>query len=526
MGMPILALIFVLISPVLPSPGALAAPPPADTLRVQLTGEPVSLDPSLAEDGISLRILSNTQEGLVGYDGAGDFKPLLAESYQVSKDGLRYEFTLRPGVVWSDGQPLKVADFVFGFRRSLAPATAGKLAEFLFPIRGAREFHAGRSKQLSAVREEKGKLVIELGEPAPHLLGMLALSIAYPQRADRLTGGRWPVGNAIAQLPVVGAYRMVKHEPDQRVLLEANPRYWGGRPPIAKVEMVIVKDDTTAISLFEQGRLDMLTRIPSIDYARLKRDGVVHTDPFHATYFLAFNCRKAPFGDRDWRRAVAASIRRDEIETLVGTGEAAARSWVPRGMEGALPFNATAIRYEDSVAKVKPLAPKQAPVTLGFDSSSRNSSIMEKVQQDLKKYLGLRTRLADADWKTYVKSMKVDPESIYRFGWLAPFNDPITHLLAFTSGNPNNATGCSFPEYDRLVEEISRIKPSPEREKKIQEAQAILVDREALVIPLLHYAQNHAVAARVEGFRVNPFGVLFFREMRLRPTPAPSGAAP
>ena len=464
-----------------------------------------------------MRILANNYDGLVGYDGQGVLQKMLAESYQVSKSGKRYEFKLRPGATWSDGVPVRANDFVTGIRRSLSPESSGKLAEFLFPIQGARNFHSGKTKELPSVREERGNLVIDLEEPTPHFIGVLALSISFPQRQDVLEkiGGKWPTGSAIGSLPVTGPYRMVSHEADKSIWLEANPNYWGGAPSISKVEVVVVKDETTSVHLFEQGRLDILSRVPTIDYERLKKQGVIHTDPFHATYFLAFNCRKEPFNDRDWRRAVAASINRKEIADLLATGEAPARSWVPRGIEGALPFKPEEIRYSDSVQKVKAKAATHEPVTLGFDSNARNSTILEKIQQDLKKNLGLKTTLTQADWKTYVKSLKTDPPQIYRFGWLAPFPDAFTHLYAFRTTNPNNATGCGFPEYDQLVDQISRTKPGPAREKLIWKAQAIIVDREAIVIPLLHYAQTHAVSKRVSDFRVNPFGFLHFKELKL-----------
>src|SRR4051812_2468829 len=95
-------------------------------LRVQLSTEPVSLDPSLAEDGASIRILANTWRGLLD----------LAGPPTVSDGGKKYVFTLKEGVTWSDGAPVKAEQFVLGIRRALAPHTAAKLAPLLLPIRG------------------------------------------------------------------------------------------------------------------------------------------------------------------------------------------------------------------------------------------------------------------------------------------------------------------------------------------------------------------------------------------------------
>lgn len=479
----------------------------ASTLRVHLSGEPVSLDPALAEDGLSLKVLGNLLDGLVGYDGAGKLQNRLAESVAVSPDGKRYEFRLRKEARWSDGKPVQISEFVTGFRRSLAPQTSGRLAELLMPIRGAKEFHSGSSNVLGSVREENGKLVIELEKKAPYFLQVLALSAATPHRQD-------------APGLVTGPYRMASHEPDRKIVLERNANYWGKAPRIARVELVIVRDESTAVNLFDRAKLDIVTRVPTLDYPRLRNEGVLHTDPFHATYFISFNTRKPPFDDPEWRRAVAASIRRKEIADVVATGEAPARSWIPRGIEGYIPYesrDSVTARDEAAISKVKTaLVARPASFEAGFDSSGRNATIMEKVQRDVAANLGLKISLSQSDWKSYVKLIQSDPPAIFRFGWLAPFHDPIPHLQAYTSGNPNNHSGWGDPRYDRLVEEIGSMDPGPEREKKTLEAQRILLDEAVALVPIYHYSQVHAVKPRVSGFRVNPFGVIRFEELELR----------
>lgn len=492
-------------------------------LHVQLAGEPVSLDPALAEDGHSLRVLGNVMDGLLGYDVDGELEPRLAETYQVSANGLRYEFTLRPGARWSDGKPVEARHFVAGLRRALSPETGSKTADFLMPIRGAVSFHAGAARELPGVREEAGKLIVELERPARHFLHVFALTASLPVRDDILAahGGRWPVGLKAGEAVFTGPYRIVTHEPDKRILLESNPAYWGASPKTRTIELDIVRDETTAVNLFDRGKLDILTRVPTLEHARLNRQNALRTDPLLATYYLSFNCGKEPFSDREWRRAVAGSIHKKELVEALQTGETPARSWVPPGLEGHVrPANPdrSAELFAGSVARVRArvLAARPQPrVEAIFDSSDRNALVLEKVQQDLLKGLGLRITLSNLDWKTHIKTLQADPAPIYRFGWLAPFRDPITHLEILTTGNPNNYSGCSLPEYDGLVRRIEALPSGPMREKLIREAQRILVDREAVVVPLFHYVQVHALQPKVKGFRVNPLGTIRFKELEL-----------
>ena len=506
------ALIALLLSGCDLHPASLSA------IQVQLTAEPASLDPTLSEDGVSLRILQNTMEGLVGYDGSGQLQNRLAESYSISSDGLRYEFILKPKARWSDRRPVTAADFVTAIRRALDPQNGSKLAGMLFPIRGAQARYLARgekgreSEKSIAVRDEAGRLVIELQSPAPYFLQVLSLTVAMPQRSDVLAshGGKWP-----ESAPVTGPYRIARHQADRRIQLEPNPHYWDDSRMRRPIEILIVADETTGLNLFEQGKLDIVTKVPSSDIARLRSTPALHTDPYLATFYLSFNHRKPPFNDVHWRRAVSGAVQREELVRALDLGDQPARSWVPAGLEGFIPYADPSSVFAHSMRAVRAKgAPKNAIHAI-FDTSHRNSLIMEKVQHDLKDRLGLKLSLSNLDWKSYLKTIQTDPPPLFRLGMLSPFKDPIQVLQSFVSGDPNNYVGFSHPRYDTLVKEIATLSPGEKRVAKIREAQSILVDQEAIVVPLYHYVQNHLVSARVKNFRVNPFGVIRFDELEL-----------
>ena len=161
--------------------------------------------------------------------------------------------------------------------------------------------------------------------------------------------------------------------------------------------------------------------------------------------------------------------------------------------------------------------PALAPsITAAFDTSGRNSQIMEKIQKDLQNTLGLQISLNNLDWKSYLKQLTTDAPQIYRLGWLAPFRDPVIYLEIFTSGNPSNYSGWSSPVYDQLVSDVRRLPSGEAREAKVRQAEKMLVDDEAIVVPIFHYTQVTAVSKRVEGFRVNPFSVILFREITVK----------
>jgi len=345
----------------------------ARVLRLQISSDPVSLDPALAEDGAALRLLVNMMEGLVGYDASGKLELRLAQSYTVSRGGLRWEFVLKQGLKWSDGQAVTVKDFVTGLRRSLNPKTASKLAEVFSMIRDPEK----------SIREEGGKLVIELSRPVPYLLQALAMSQALPEREDVLNthGGVWPI-----DAPVTGAYRLVKYEPASLMEFERNLQYWRKQSVeeashgFEKVKVFIVADDGTAKNLFEQGRIDLLGRVSAYDEPRFREKGWLRTDPFLATYYISFNTSAGIFSSRDARCAVAQAIDREGLVRSLRTGERYGESWIPLGLEGS--FEHAPKSWKKPVTH---FAKWLASVEADFDSSPRNTQVMEKVQADLKK---------------------------------------------------------------------------------------------------------------------------------------------
>ena len=123
---------------------AFAAPDPVQTLRRSGIGDVSTLDPHLWIDGWEGNIVQDLFQGLTDLDPNINVVPGIAESWTVSADGLRYEFTLRENAAWSDGVPITAADVVYSFRRIMDPATASPMAALLFLIDSAREVNAGK----------------------------------------------------------------------------------------------------------------------------------------------------------------------------------------------------------------------------------------------------------------------------------------------------------------------------------------------------------------------------------------------
>src|SRR5262249_12006566 len=156
---------------------------------------------------------------------------------------------------------------------------------------------------------------------------------------------------------------------NRKIVLKSNPFYWEVSPRVSKVEFQIVVDESTAIHLFETGRLDLLTRVSALDFPRLKQKDLIHTSPLLATYYLTFNCKKFPFQNRVLRQSVANAIKKNEVTEILGAGEIPARSWIPKGLEGFIPFQSSDVHPLQTVSpRVRELLSQIKSLEGGFDS--------------------------------------------------------------------------------------------------------------------------------------------------------------
>jgi oligopeptide transport system substrate-binding protein len=480
-----------------------ATRPDPRQLMVQLSGEPASLDPTLVEEGLSFRILINLMDGLLGYDGEGNLTSRLAESYEISKDQKTYSFKIKPDSKWSDGVLVTGAQIQFAIERALNPKSGSKLSGFL--------------RIIDKMESDQNSIRFILKKPSYSFLQVLTLPITYPLRKEVLDAnqGKWdPLRGK--NVPTNGFYKIESYEPEQKlVLISTQPQ--SSAPQ--KVVLRFIADEATGSHLFEQGQLDVLSRIPAYDHKKYEKADAYRVVPFLATYFLGFNLKKNPFQDRTFRQAVAGSIKKSELVQALGSGEVPARSWIPKGLEGFEPYQENEQGLDPRFAEVAQKVKRQnykKTVVAGFDSSGRNALVMEKIQADLKSQLGWKVVLNNTDWKTFIQSVYRDPAPLFRFGWSSPMMDPLIFLTSFTTNDPFTFTHYSNPRFDQLVEEIQALKPGRIRDQKILKAQKILVEEETLIVPLYHYVSTQVVGPRIETYRVNPFGHTRYEEVRLK----------
>jgi oligopeptide transport system substrate-binding protein len=288
--------------------------PSGNTLRVAMNAVPTTFDPAMAEDGNTIDLLQQVFEGLVQWTPKNTLAPALATKWDISNGGRTYTFHLRPNVKFQDGTSLTAQDVYFSLRRTLDPGLASPVAGYLSAIVGADAVAAGRATDLTGVRViDPLTVAITLTAPRPYWIYTLTYPTDYilsPQEAKQnqvLTSDEVGAGAG------TGPFRLTRYDTGARVLLAANPAYWGGAPKIAGQIRPIVIDAGARRNLYLTGQLDLVDEQKDALDADLKdpaRRNQVQYFPRAETFYLGLNGHVfKPFADPRVRRWPMPPIR-------------------------------------------------------------------------------------------------------------------------------------------------------------------------------------------------------------------------
>jgi len=313
----------------LEGPGA----PKDGVLIFNIASEPHSIDPALADDIASLKVLQHVFEGLANYEPRdGTPVPAAAERWDVSPDGLRWTFHLRPAA-WSNGDPLTAADFAWSWRRAIDPKMPSAYKERLYVVKNARAIARGEAPidSLGVRAEGDRTLVVDLEHPAPYFPWLVCLMVYLPVHRATVEkyGDQWIQP---AHMVHNGAYRLVEARPAESMTFEANPRYRAAKDvKLKKFVFLHVVNDITALNLYETGQCHWLFRIP-LEKMDALRGGPGHMEgPIHASQFYTFNLKRKPLDDVRVRRALALAVDRETIvKRVLRGGEEASERLTPR----------------------------------------------------------------------------------------------------------------------------------------------------------------------------------------------------
>lgn len=475
--------------------------------------EPDSLDPHRAQSLSAHSISRDLFEGLTREGANGEIVPALAQSWEVSADGLRWRFYLRPNLRFSDGSPINASVFVRSFARALQAETAAPYGGQLLVIKGASERLRGQGAEFGVRAIEANVVEIELTQITPNLLARLSLPVAALVQSENVAkhGQLWTRPENIV---CSGAYCLKQWRPLAFIRLQANPHYFeADQVRIPAVRYHVTEDASAEARRFEAGELHLTETIPPGRLAHLRaRFGArLQIAPSLGTFFLGLNLTQPPFkANLPLRQALNLAIDRTRIvELITGTGELPAYGLLPPALGSAMAdgspdraANETAARalYAQAGYSVqKPLV-----VELRYNTSVLNRRLMLAVSVMWEQVLGVQTILRQEEMKVLVQNRKARRiTQAFRGGWNADLADPLDFLDIFAEGSPLNTTGFRSAKFTQLLQQLHQ---STEPVMSAQLARAAHQELMAAqpIIPLFHYTSKHLVSPKLRGYVANP----------------------
>ncbi len=460
-------------------------------LDIQLPAEPNTLDPFHVSDVVGFNIVSNLHTGLMQVNKNGVLENGLAETVSISKDKKVYTFKLRKGITYSDGSPILPEHFLFSFRRALLKSTAARDANFYQNILNSENPEDPKF----GIEVQNNTLVIRLKKPDSSFLSALSMPLVSPMKPDFFDKeGKWKVDS-----PTSGFFRISLFQPDKEIQLLGRDQQ--------KIRFRLIREETTAINLFETNSLDVIVTIPPEELERIKKSNTVLSFPSASNFFLSGNLTKPPFQDANWRKALYQAIDLEDLAKLV-PGAKVSQSYLPSSLYASgksIPRTNEPIEWA--------LKQKDPQLVFFYPNSGMAHLLAQRLQMQWKKKLNLTVKLEPMEWKSYLAKLSSDAPALFFLGYSAPFPDVMSHLKVFQSMSADNRSKFSSKNYDQWLEELTAASDK-EKNRLIQKMLNLLIHQEQLVFPLLEKNQVVAVSKRVKEFSINPFGVMNLREVK------------
>jgi oligopeptide transport system substrate-binding protein len=494
--------------------------------------EPQALDPHITTGMPEYHIQEALFEGLVTKDPAtlGPV-PGVAESWEVSDDGLIYRFHIRANARWSDGTPLTAEDFRWSWWRALQPKLANEYAYMMFTLKNAEAYVTGKITDFSQVGIrviDPLTLELELSAPTPYFLQLLDHHSYFPvpkhviekfgSATDRFTPWTQPE-NMVSN----GSFKLVGWKMNKYVRVEKNPQYWdAAHVRLNAVVFYPTENISTEERMFRSGQLHYTndTPIDKIPLYRDTRPDEIRLDLYLGTYFYALNVTRPALNDVRVRRALAMSIdRKTLVETVLKGINPPAYAVTPPGTLGYQPpklfdFDPEAARKLLAEAGY-PDGKGMPPLEILYNTHEQHRKIAVAVQQMWKKYLNIDVTMVNQEWKVYLDTRDNMDYTIVRYSWIGDYVDPNTFLDMWLKGGGNNKTGWSNAQFDDLIQrKIPAMKTQAERFAGFHQAETILM-QEMPVIPVYTYATKHLISPSVKGMPFNIMDYFSFKHMYL-----------
>lgn len=511
----------------------------ADGITVQIGPNPETLDPALnsAVDGGNMLI--TLFETLLIIDQDNKVQPGQAEKYEVSPDGLTWTFTMRDGLKWSDGTELNAKDFEYTFKRIADTNVAAPYAETVIGmIEGYKDaIDSKNPEKLNVKASEDGKtLTVKLAYPCSYFDKIVAFGTMSPVQKATVEKN----GDSWATKPETyvcnGPYTITEWTPSEKIVCKKNENYKGGWDSSKivndKLTFLLLEDSSASYTAYTGGTAQLIKDVPTEEIPTLKKDkkDEFNVDPILGTYYLSMNLNKAPFNNKNVRKALSLAIDRDYVANTVMQGTySPAYNYVGTGVDdvdpgkflenskaanGGKPYISEDYKANLEEAK-KALAEAGYPEGKGFptitystNDTGYHKAVAEYLQQ-VYKDLGITMNIDIVDWSSFTPKRRAGEYEMARNGWVMDYNDASNMIELFVSSNGNNDGKYNNPAFDKAMND-SKVADKTAHFAALHEAEKI-VSEDYGFIPVAYYNDFWLQSTSLKGTWHSPYGYWYLQ---------------
>jgi oligopeptide transport system substrate-binding protein len=502
------------------------------SLTVNVGTEPDSIDPdlnTLVDGGIYIQ---HVFEGLTKLDDKGKIVNGQAKDIKVSDDGLTYTVTLRDDIKWSDGKPVTAQDFVYGWQRLVNPKTASEYSYMMDPVVNATDIYTGKNKDVTSLgvtAKDDKTLEIKLSAPCAYFLELLSRPMFYPLRKDVVEGNdKWTqdpktyIGN--------GPYKMTAWNHKESIIDQKSDTYYNkDAVTVDQIKFLLMDDDSAIQAAYQNGELNFADSYPVEEQEKWAATKDYHNMDQLATYYIAFNCKKAPFDNPKVRKALTLAIDRNYIvNNITKAGQIPADAFVSTGVTdadtskqfhevGGGYYSVKDEDYDKNVAEAKKLLSEAGypdgkgfpTFEYSFNTNTGHKAIAEALQNMWKEELGINCTIAAQEWAVFSENRHKGNYQVARDGWIADYNDPISYLDTFMSDSGNNDPQWSNKDFDALIRKAKATGDQTVRMKAMHDAEKVLMDDMPLC-PIYFYTDVYLLNTNISNVVTTPLGDKLF----------------
>lgn len=472
-----------------------------DTLGVVLSTMPYSLNPHLGTYHTEAQIQSALYEGLFVYGpDANEPQNAIATSYKISRDKLRWTFTIRENAKWSDGTQITANDVRQSWLNLLSNPNAA-YSSLLDVIAGAKEYRTGigEREDVAIFASNDSTLTIRLTEPTGHLPHILCHnSMSVVQEDLSIYSGAFVLESLTAD----------------NIVLAKNENYWDAENvKLNKINVTRTDESTDATYLYNTGAADWI--VENADVATVLNKSAVQVSAEFATLYLYFKSTGKNTDNTLFRTALLEAVPWNEIRS----GFIIPATTLVYPLAGYPEVDGYSYTDADEAASLM----KEARKAMGISEDEKisltfaigeNTEYMRNIAQALNaawKPLGVEVTplTVRGDYFGSLGSINAD---ILMYNWIGDFGDPMAFLELFRGDSTLNVTGWKNEEFDALLSQ-SAYATGIERSKLLSAAEQVLID-DAEIIPISHMVSLNVIDTNsVGGWVSNALNVHQFKFM-------------